>query len=128
MMGKHKFKKRRPYQRTESPRQIYKEMTTRYVDVLQNIESAIVAACDEHETIDDRIIAAALRASIEESQPTDSPTTFLFDTLKTTRLNRPDVSDEIWTKGLKVVLESVRTHSDRNPGDTDYLDFIRSFL
>jgi hypothetical protein len=127
-MAKQKFKKRRPYQRTESPKQIYKEMTTHYVDVLQNIETAIITACDEHESIDDKTIAAALKALIGDGRPTGSLTAFLLETLKVTRLNRPDVSDEIWTKGLKVVLESVHTHSDRNPGDTDYIDFIRDFV
>ncbi|MCE5184508.1 MAG: hypothetical protein LLF76_00080 [Planctomycetaceae bacterium] len=34
-MAKLKYKKRRPYRRTESPKQIYTEMTTHHVDVLR---------------------------------------------------------------------------------------------
>jgi hypothetical protein len=43
-------------------------------------------------------------------------------------MERSDISDEIWKKGLKVVLESVHTHSDAKEGDTDYLEFASAFI
>jgi hypothetical protein len=127
-MTQKRFKKRRPYVREENPHKIFRKMTTDHVDVLQNIEFILVEAYREHEEVDDRVVASALKAVINNHLPEDETVRMIFNQLYAMRIQRSDVSDEIWTKGLKVVLESVHTHSDNEPGDTDYLDFAAKYI
>ena len=127
-MIKRKFKKRRKYERVEKPAKILKQMTRDHVDVLQNIEFSIVSTCRNHDDIDDRMIASALKTAIDGSEPVGELSAALVNDLAGFREMRPSVQDDIWTKGLKVVLESVHTHSDRKPGDRDYLAFIRNYV
>lgn len=127
-MVKRKFKKRRKYERVEKPAKIFKQMTRDHVDVLQNIEFSIVSTCRNHDDIDDRVIASALKTAINGSEPVGELSAVLVNDLAGFREMRPPVPDDIWTKGLKVVLESVHTHSDTKPGDRDYLSFIRNYV
>jgi len=41
---------------------------------------------------------------------------------------RLDVPDGVWNSCLKVVLESVQTHSGLRPGECQYLEFIDHFI
>lgn len=127
-MTQKRFKKRRPFERKESPNKIFREMTTQHTDVLENIEFVLVMAYREHEEVDDRVVASALKAVISNHLPDDESVRMIFNRLYAMRIQRSDVPDEIWTKGLKVVLESVHTHSDIEPGNTDYLDFAAVYI
>ncbi|MBN1973960.1 MAG: hypothetical protein JW787_10005 [Sedimentisphaerales bacterium] len=126
-----KFKpigRKRKYIRLDKPEKDFKLMTQHYVDVLQNIEFCIVTAWRDDRDIDDRDTAAALNTIIRGDQTENSRVKSLISSLENARMLRPDVSDEIWLKGLKVVLESVHTHSDAKEGDTDYLEFASAFM
>ena len=127
-MLKPKFKKRRNYQRKEKPENIFKQMTQHHVDVLQNIEFSIISTYRSHAAIDDGVIASALKTIIAAGEPDGKLAAMLIDDLDEVRQTRADVPDDIWIKGLKVVLESVHTHSDTRPGDRDYLTFIGIFV
>ena len=127
-MVKKKFKKRRPYVKVENPHTVFRKMTRDHADVLQNIEFALVSAWREDGAIDDQTVALALKAAIAENTPTDALPGRLVDGLAGARTFRSDVSDDIWRAGLKVVLESVHTHSDTQPGDRDYLDFVSGYI
>ena len=128
-MIKPKYKKRRNYEHKEKPEKIYKRMTRDHVDVLQNIEFSIVSACRRHEDIDDSIIASALKTAIAGSEPVGELSAVLIDDLAHMRQIRGEpIPDNIWTDGLKVVLWSVRNHSDAQPGDRDYLAFIQNYV
>jgi len=127
-MSKLRFKKRRNYERKEKPEKIFKQMTQHHLDVLQNIESSIVSTCRDHSGIDDNIIASTLKAAIAGNEPADALSALLMNNLANIRQIRPDVPDTIWTKGLKVVLESVLNHSDARTGDRDYLTFIQNYV
>jgi hypothetical protein len=123
--------RKRKYIREEKPEKIFREMTKHHVDVLENIEFAIINAWRENSQIDDKTVAAALKAVIKAEEPKDILSCILVKALKDIRLVRTDVSDEIWTKGLKVVLESVYTHSPDDvikQGDTYYLEFADEYL
>ena len=126
-----KFKligRRRKFIREEKPQKIYREMTNKHVDVLENIEFAIINVWREHPLIDDRAVATALKAAIKAEEVNDIMPRLLKKSLEGARLIRSDVPDEIWTKGLKVVLESVYTHSDAKQGDREYLEFADMFI
>lgn len=127
-MLKPKFKKRRNYKRKEKPEKIFKQMTRDHLDVLQNIEFSIVSTCHSHGDIDDRIIASALKTAIAGSEPVGELSAILINDLVQIRQMRADVPDNIWTNGLKVVLQSVHNHSYAGPGDRDYLTFIRNYV
>ncbi len=127
-MSKLKFKKRRSYDRREGPEKIFTQMTRDHVDVLQNIEFSIVRTCKRDGEIDDKIIASALKSAIADSEPAGELAGMVVEGLGQLREKRSDVEGNVWTKGLKVVLESVHTHSELRPGDKDYLDFIRNFV
>ena len=126
-----KFKptgRKRKFIREEKQEKIYKEMTKNHVDVLENIEFAIINVWRENPLIDDKAVAAALKAVIKAEEPKDIMSCLLKKALEGARLIRSDVSDEIWTKGLKVVLESVYTHSEAEEGDRFYLEFADMFI
>lgn len=127
-MVKKKFKKRRPYVKVENPHAVFRKMTRDHADVLQNIEFALVSAWREEGAIDDRTVTLALKAAVAENTPTDALAGRLVDGLTAARTFRSDVSDAIWLAGLKVVLESVRTHSDARPGDRGYLNFVSNYI
>ena len=128
-MLKPKFKKRRNYERKEKPEKIFKRMTRDHLDVLQNIEFSIISTCRDHDDIDDRIIASALKTAIAGSEPVGELSAILINDLVQIRQMRGDsVPDNIWTDGLKVVLRSIRNHSDTQPGDRDYLTFIQNYV
>ncbi|MBL7106779.1 MAG: hypothetical protein ISS77_04130 [Phycisphaerae bacterium] len=128
-MLKPKFKKRRNYERKEKPEKIYKRMSRDHLDVLQNIEFSIVSTCRNHEDIDDRIVASAVKTAISGSDPVGELSAILIDDLVQVRQMRGgSAPDNIWIDGLKVVLWSVRNHSDLQPGDRDYLTFIQNYV
>jgi hypothetical protein len=127
-MSPKRPKKRRLFAREENPHKIFRKMTTDHADVLQNIEFILVEAYRENEDVDDPVVASVLKAAIIDQRPAGELTGMIFDRLDAIREQRDDVSDEIWTSGLKVVLESVRTHSDMQAGDTGYLDFVSPYV
>jgi len=127
-MHKVKPKKRRPYERRENPEKIYRQMTRDHLDVLQNIEFCIVSTARRRSQIDDKIIASALKASIDGTDSDQELTSLLISDLENARLVRSDVPDTIWINGLKVVLQSVYTHSDARASDRDYLDFVQNYI
>jgi uncharacterized alpha-E superfamily protein len=128
-MAKIKLKgRKRKYIRVEKPKKIFKEMTENHVDVLGNIEFAIVNTWREDFRIDDKAVATALKSLINEEEPKNIMACPLIKALENARLIRSDVSNEIWTKGLKVVLESVYTHSEAEEGDKFYLEFASQFI
>ena len=127
-MAKQKFKKRRSYQREEKPEKIFKQMTRDHLDVLHDIEFSIVSTCRSHSEIDDRMIASALKSAVADTEPVDRLSAALVKDLAQTREMRASVTGDIWIKGLKVVLQSVHTHSDTQPGDREYLSFIQDYV
>ena len=125
---KKRPKKRRPFAKKENPRKLYRKMTEEYTDVLQNIEFALVTPWREHPTIDDRTVAQALTAAMVGEPPREALAKLIFDMLNEMRQFRRDITDETWKAGLKVVLDSVRRHSDARSGDRGYLNFASQFI
>ena len=126
-----KFKpigRKRKYIRHDKPEKDFKFMTEHHVDILQNIEFSLVTAWRDDSDIDDKDTAAALKTVINEGQAENQQVKSLVSVLENIRMQRLDVSDDIWKKGLKVVLDSVYTHSNAKEGDTDYLEFASDFI
>ena len=127
-MSKNKIIRRRKFERQENPRKILKQMTRDHLDVLQNIEFSIGSTYRRCPDIDDRVIASALKTALADGKPADELSTLLINKIECIRQTRLDVPDTIWKNGLKVVLKSVHTHSDAQPGDRDYLNFVLHYV
>lgn len=119
---------RKSLKETLEESKLMKRMTRDHVDVLQNIEFILVTRHRENSSIDDRIIADALKSAIENDVPHDERAISIKENLQDMYQFRGDVSDDIWQAGLRTVLQSVRRHSDLRPGSTDYLDFVSEFI
>ena len=107
---------------------LFKRMTRDHVDVLQNIEFSLLSGHREDPAIDDRLVAGVLRAAIHGDMPEDVRAQSLSEGLDEIRQVRSDVSDDVWRDGLRVVLQSVHTHSSLRPGSRAYLDFVSGFM
>jgi hypothetical protein len=108
-----------------------KHMERDHIDLLQNIEFALVTQARTDPTIDDAIIDQAIRACIGRAElldGSDSRVASLYANLNSIRSLREDVSDEIWDAGLRKIQKSVRLHSSLAPGETRYLDFVRPYV
>ncbi len=106
---------------------LLKRMTRDHVDLLQNIEFALVSQYRRNGAIDDRIVADALRAAIQGAMPADARAQSLTEGLEEIRELRSDLPDDIWRNGLQTVLQSVHRHSSLRPGARGYLDFVSDF-
>ena len=107
---------------------LLKRMSRDHLDVLQNIEFALVSGHREDPAIDDRIVAGALKTVIRGDTSEDARTQSLSKGLEGTRQLRSDVSDDVWLDGLRTVLQSVHRHSSLRPGSRAYLDFVSGFV
>lgn len=113
---------------TLKPQKSMKRMARDHLDVLQNIEFALVSRYRSDRSIDDRIVADALRAAILDTAPEDIRAQSLNEGLADIREIRSDVSDDIWRDGLRTVLQSVHRHSSLIPGSRGYLDFVSDYI
>lgn len=113
---------------TLRPRKSMKRMARDHLDVLQNIEFALVSGYRSERSIDDRIVADVLIAAILDAEPEDSRARSLNESLENIRVLRSDISDDIWRDGLRTVLESVHRHSILKPGSRGYLDFVSDYV
>lgn len=119
---------RKSLKETLEENKLMKRMTKDHVDVLQNIEFILVTSHRENSSIDDRIIADALKATIDNDVPQDERAISIKENLQDMYEFRGDVSDDIWHAGLRTVLQSVQRHSDLRPGSTEYLNFVSEFI
>lgn len=105
-----------------------KKMMRDHLDVLQNIEAVLNDARQNDKGVDDRIVLEALRCAHNSDVPDALRTIDLVEKLIEAEEMRSDVPEPIWQECLRVVIESVRTHSLLKPGETTYLDFIANFM
>lgn len=119
---------RKSLKETLHAQKLMKRMTKDHLDVLQNIEFILVTRYREDSTIDDRIIADALKTAIDNEIPQDNLSISINKSLQGMRDIRSDVPDDVWRAGLRTVLQSVHRHSNLQPGSTDYLDFVFEFI
>jgi len=107
-----------------------KRVAGRHVDLLQNIESAIVDCYrrDPDNALDDASVLKSLRQFLLKKSPDDSLQGILVEALNAVREFRSEVPDELFRDAVRVVMASVETHSTLARGETSYLDFVQGFL
>jgi hypothetical protein len=113
---------------TLKPRRSMKRMARDHLDILQNIEFVLVSGYRSDRSIDDCIVADALKAAIFDTEPEDSRARSLNEGLEDIRELHFDIPDDIWRDGLRTVLQSVHRHSSLKPGCRWYLDFVSDFV
>jgi hypothetical protein len=119
------------YQHDRENRTGMKHMTRDHLDVLQNIESVLVAAQRKVPSIDDDAVDRALRIAMRgggREDADDLEGQVLCGILQSTRNMRDDVPDLLWRAALKTVADSVRRHSTLAPEETSYLDFVAQYV
>jgi hypothetical protein len=119
------------YQHDRENKLDMKQMSRDHLDVLQNIEFAIIMLARQEDEIDDRTIDEALRMALHGGEPdedTDGFVVELLEALEEMRDFRGDVPDGIWQSGLKTVRDSVRNHSSLAPGEKRYIRFVEHYV
>ncbi len=119
------------YKADRSPKARMRKMARDHQDVLQNIEFALVTGHRKDPEIDDSKAIAALTASLAGVDPEtldDHRVSDLVKALATIRQLRAELPEDVWREGLRVVKESIRRHSDLQPGETKYLDFVKEYI
>jgi len=107
---------------------LMKKMSGSYPDVLQNIEVTLATSYKADKTVDDCAAARVLKATLDRIRPKDEPDAGLFDSLVKMREFRVDVPDDIWRNCIRVVLDSVKTHSTLKPGSRGYFRFVSEYV
>jgi phosphosulfolactate phosphohydrolase-like enzyme len=126
--GRRRSARGKSLKETLNESKLIKRMSRDHLDVLQNIEFILVTAHREDSSLDDRIIADALKAAVDNKMAQDERAISIKDNLWDMHEFRADISDDIWQAGLRTVLQSVRRHSDLRPGSTEYLDFVSQYI
>ncbi len=119
------------YQHDRESKLGMKQMSRDHLDVLQNIEFALIGHAREEVEIDDRTIDEALRIAFRGGEPDEDTDEFvveLLEALDEMRDFRGDVPDNIWQAGLKTVRDSVRNHSSLAPGEKRYIRFVEQYV
>jgi len=106
----------------------WKEVTRQFPDVLQNIEVSLADCWQMEPAIDDALVHHSLRAAMLRSRPDDINARMIFVRLEMMRAFREDIAPADWHDALRVVAESVRTHSQLAPGERNYLLFVAPFV
>jgi hypothetical protein len=117
-----------PYKNDPTGVKLMKRISGEHADVLQNIEFTILQCHKQDGRIDDRAVSAAIHACLHDEEPDDPRVADIVEALESMRDFRDDVDDDVWRKALQVVDDSVRRHSQLQPGQTSYLSFIAQFV
>ena len=105
-----------------------KRVAREHLVVLQGIESVLARAYRTVEAIDDATCLEAVSSILAFRAADDPIAAMLADKLAQVRQRLALVSPKDWSDSLKVVGQSIRTHSACNPGDVSYLGFIDHYL
>ena len=86
---------------------------------------------DPSSGIDDRAVLDGYRKAILGLEPDNSPSGLVVFTIANARAMRESIGsldDALWHDALRVLMRSVKTHSELRPGETSYLDFVGHFV
>jgi hypothetical protein len=135
-VAKHKLPKRlfkgqdrvSSYETGKSPRKMMEKLSGEHEDVLQNIEFVLVTAHRDDPEVDDRVVSDALRSFLGGPPPADPLTQQIAGSLADIRQLRAEIPEHVWRDALRVVHDSVKRHSQLQPGETSYLDFVDEYI
>jgi glycerate kinase len=129
-MRKQRMRKRaRGIARTVEPesRELAGGIPEQYLGVLQTIELMLLGTVRADRRIDDSVMEAGLVAAIEGRADEDEVVAKVIAGLDAVRASRPDMPLPAWRDCLRTILDTLRLHSTRRPGDYGYLLFISPY-
>ncbi len=109
-------------------RKLFKTVTAENQDILQNIEFILLKNYRNNKMIDDKLCGEALRVLLYEKNCDLSLVYNIVEELRQIREIRNDISEKVWRDSLRIVLDSIRTHSSMKPDERNYLHFISHFF
>jgi len=110
------------------PDSVKQRMIRDHLDVLQNIETILVAYHRDHPQVDDRFAMGVLTAAKQE-KPDENPEVMeCLQALRAIRQLRDDISDRVWRDALTAIQQSIRFHSNLKPGTRSYLGYASAFV
>ena len=107
---------------------LLRRMSRGYRDVLQNIEFVLVTEWRDIPRADDADVEKALLGALNGEARGDARVHRMVDGLSEMRAFRSDIVEPTWRDCLRTVLQSVRRHSSRRPGERSYLHFAAAFI
>lgn len=122
------FMRKMARRQTHAAHGLLKRMARDHEDLLNSIEAALVRAFRFTDEVDDAVCHSAIEAVLSGQAPRHPLAAVLAGNLAKVRQTRPDVSDTVWQDALRVVAQSIHTHSSRQKGQTDYLLFVTAFI
>lgn len=100
--------------------------------ILFAVESTILQCFREDNRIDDSIVLKVLALLIFEEPPHVMPQAWLYAELVRVKNDvfdaDPELTETIWQECVSCIMRSVRDHSTLEAGETNYLQFVGSFL
>ena len=104
------------------------QITRAHADLLFDIESLLVDCWRQIEGVDDHWTHIGLVSTMRDDPPDHPTACVVFYALKAMRSLREEIDVELWLDALRVVDQSVRTHSSLRHGDRSYLSFALAFV
>ncbi|RJP33221.1 MAG: hypothetical protein C4527_04760 [Candidatus Omnitrophota bacterium] len=125
---KKKAQKRKSTGSGGNSNKLFKKMTEDHLDLLQNIEFILVRGYRRDESIDDSLCRDALSVLLYDKICDDPRVQNLVDGLMEVREMQDEITDKLWRDALRVILQSIHTHSTLNSGSRGYLQFIIQYI
>ncbi len=122
------WKRKMARNQMKSGQGLMERMARDHQDILQNIEFALVSTWRRRDDVDDKACHATIESALMRSEPRDEAVSALSEQLLAIRETRSDVPENLWLDGLRVVADSIRTHSQRRPGEVAYLTFVGQYI
>ncbi len=101
--------------------------TQAHANVLLKLESMLAQLAQQDSDIDDHLIEIGLRSAIRRRAATDPRADLLVDLLS----HMPEihgVDEEVFQTAMRVIYKSLRTHSDCEPGECRYVNFVQEWV
>jgi len=122
------WKRKMARKQMKSGRGSLRRMSREHQDILQNIEFAFISTWRRRGDVDDRACHAAIECLLSGTEAPGGTAAVLLEQLLAVREMRTDVPEHLWRDGLRVVADSIRTHSQRRPGEVGYLSFVGQYV
>jgi len=101
--------------------------TNSYANILFDLESMLAQIAEQDSEIDAQLLEQGLRAAIRKRPATDRRAIMIAELLgRIPEIN--EVDEEVFQTAMRVVYTSVNTHSDCEPGERNYLDFVAEWV
>jgi len=118
------------YQHERDNRATLKHIVRDHIDILQDIDTVLLAYAEESQEVDDRTIDEALgilRRKNESIRDAEHHVKSICLLLGHIRTRHEDVSDTIWLGALRTVQDELRRHSSLNPGEKSYIEYASNY-